>query len=658
MKLEWVRIKDFRSIEDTGRLYLDSKLTVLAGKNESGKSNILKALEAFSASKFSEGDYPEGKLKKDSVPVVEVSLKLSFEDIKKYLKKDNVVSRNNFDSNNKYYYTVRKNLVTNELYTYGSIQNIFFTKRDQDTMEDFLAVLEQRRINANLGMESYDEENRLLKQLYNFLGDFPNYDHLISWLKNYILMVREYFNVNGLAKEENEHGEVAILYRIGEKHGLTSNEVGILRSLLKNFDDTMKRYEEFEKKLFIPEFKALESFDQSLPDHVKIFSDEENIWSSYVERALGIERSKGDYKISDRELKRKTDKFSREITALFQGVYTQNEIKLELDIGVNNKLNFYVYDGGNDIDFFPSQRSKGFQWFLSFFFAINAVKKEGNIILIDEPGPYLHPKAQKDILKALEILTEENQIIFTTHSPYLINPNNLERVRLVERNNKDCTVIENQIHASSIADQEVYTPIITAIGLDLSGSFGTFGEYNTIVEGISDYYYLECMKRYIDNINQIGEMRFIPSIGASQIDKLASLLIGWGVNFKVLLDNDNAGKAEKKELEQKLLLSEEQLIFVSDEQGFAIEDLFSREDFLRYVIPELKIDEKDKKLKNSSLLKGKSKALVAKVFKEKLQREDIKFDSKTKDNFTDLFHKLYGAGVLDVKIEIVESGVR
>ncbi|OJD46186.1 endonuclease [Bacillus sp. 4048] len=652
MKLEWVRIKDFRSIEDTGRLYLDSKLTVLAGKNESGKSNILKALEAFSAFKFSQKDYPEGKLKKDSVPEVEISLKLSFKDIRGYIEKDNVVPRNHLDSNKEYYYTVKKNLVTNEQYTYGSIQNIFFTKREKEAMASFLKVLENRWKDDNLRRDPQSEENNLFEQLYNFWKNFRNYENPINWLKNYNLMVREYFDVNGLAKSQNEYGKVTILYRLGDEHGFTFSEIEVIQKLLNNFDDTMNRYEEFEKKLRIPKFKVLESFDQSLPDHVEIFSDEENIWSSYVEQALGVEQSNEDYNISDRELKRKTDKFSREITVLFQEVYTQNQIKLELDIGANNKLNFYVYDGENDIEFLPSQRSKGFQWFLSFFFAINALKKEGDIILIDEPGPYLHPKAQKDILKALEILTAGNQIIFTTHSPYLINPNNLERVRLVERNNKDCTVIENQIHASSIADQEVYTPIITAIGLDLSGSFGTFGEYNTIVEGISDYYYLECMKKYINNINQFGEMRFIPSIGASQIDKLASLLIGWGVNFKVLLDNDNAGKMEKKELEHKLLLSKEQLIFVSNEQGFAIEDLFSREDFLAYVVPDLQITEKEVHLKNSSLLKGK-KALVAKMFKERLQKEDVKFDSKTIDNFTNLFHKLYG--VNEARAEAVES---
>ena len=110
---------------------------------------------------------------------------------------------------------------------------------------------------------------------------------------------------------------------------------------------------------------------------------------------------------------------------------------------------------------------KDFNGFV-LLFAINAVQRTGNIILLDEPGPYLHPKAQNDILKALEILATSDQIIFTTHSPYLINPNTLERVRLVRRDSKNCTVIQNQVHAARIGDNEVYTPIMTAIGLDLS----------------------------------------------------------------------------------------------------------------------------------------------------------------------------------------------
>ena len=87
------------------------------------------------------------------------------------------------------------------------------------------------------------------------------------------------------------------------------------------------------------------------------------------------------------------------------------------------------------------------------------------------------------------------------------------------------------------------------------------------------------MKEHINFEGKNGIMRFVPSIGASKIDKLAPLLIGWGINFKVLLDNDKAGKDVEKKLKDKLHLLEEQIVFVSDKSEFAIEDLFSREDF-------------------------------------------------------------------------------
>ena len=72
-----------------------------------------------------------------------------------------------------------------------------------------------------------------------------------------------------------------------------------------------------------------------------------------------------------------------------------------------------------------------------------------------------------------------------------------------------------------------------------------------------------------------------------------------------------------------------------------------------YVAPNLDISEENKDLKNSSLLSGGKKALIAKVFKERLQKEDIIFTPQTIDNFTSLFRKLYG--VNDVRDKEMES---
>ncbi|HFR4219708.1 AAA family ATPase [Bacillus sp. A260] len=631
MKLEWVQIRDFRSINDTGRLYIDPMLTVLAGKNESGKSNILRALEVFSTDEFSDGDFPEGKTREESNPLIEVSFRINLEDIIKIFPTKNEHPQEDYNL------IVRKEFEYNHQSTYGSIQRYFFSG-------DFLEIME--RINDNLVVFIEDDQlpknirinaEYLYREGHELLEKFSELEDVIYRLMDYRDKAKDIYNNisdnRGYSKENKSRGIKGIA--VG---------ADIINRFFDLSEMVIVNYQRFEEKVVIPKFKLLQSFEKMLPDSVDFFDETEGVWAQYIQKSLQGNGGRNVFEMSNRDIKRGMDRISKEITSLFHDVYSQSQINLQFDVGVNNTLDVYIYDGESQIDFMPSQRSKGFQWFLSFFFAISAVQRTGDIILLDEPGPYLHPKAQNDILKALEILAKSDQIIFTTHSPYLINPNTLERVRLVTRDSESCTVIENQIHAASIADQEVYTPIMTAIGLDLSKSFGTFGDHNVIVEGISDYYYLEIMKKYINYDEAFGVMRFIPSIGASQIDKLASLLIGWGVQFKVLLDNDNAGKKEKKELEQKLLLTQEQLIFVSDNPQFAIEDLFSREDFLSYIMPDLELSEKEDDLDNSRLLnkKKKSKALIAKAFKEKLQKEpDIKLTSQTIDNFTALFQKLY-----------------
>ncbi|MEK4940632.1 endonuclease [Bacillus pseudomycoides] len=645
MKVEWVRIKNFRSIKDTGKLYIDSNLTVLAGQNESGKSNILRALEAFSSNKFSSKNYPEGIDKNINSPTVEVCFKVNLSTLKPYLRKKNDYYKAKGDIS--FTYIVKKDLARNKQITYGTIQNVFLNLIPLGILKDLINNLTQ-------DTEKYNFPRSMVNELYRkvqILLDGTASEELLIVLEDIANKLVVLLNI------EHELGEERLEFYIPEREErlIPNDIIEPAVQVLQTIDLIVREYHELEKKLSIPKFIMMDSFEKLLPDSIRMLNgDEEDIWFRYVYTALELNGKTNLFEIPNRDLRRRIERFSNEITTLFQRVYTQSSIQLELDIGMQNVLNLYIYDPDSDIDFFPSQRSKGFQWFLSFFFAINAVKEEQNIILIDEPGPYLHPKAQKDVLKALEIITESNQIIFTTHSPYLIDPNSLERIRLVIRGEDNHTTIENRIHAPTVANQDVYTPIITAIGLDLSGSFGTFGEYNTIVEGISDYYYLECMKKHITNIDEFGEMRFIPSIGASQIDKLASLLIGWGVQFKVLLDNDKAGETERKELEQKLFLSEEQIVFVSDEPGFAIEDLFSKEDFLQHVRPDLKISERDEQLKNSNLLRGNSKALIAKMFKEKAQKEkDLKFTPQTIDNFTKLFHKLYG--VNHIKVEVMEN---
>ena len=79
-------------------------------------------------------------------------------------------------------------------------------------------------------------------------------------------------------------------------------------------------------------------------------------------------------------------------------------------------------------------RSTGLQWFLSFFLVFTYESEDTHdnaIVLLDEPGHSLHPLAQRDLSAFFDNLSKTHQIVFTTHSPFMIDADRLDRVRKV-----------------------------------------------------------------------------------------------------------------------------------------------------------------------------------------------------------------------------------
>ncbi|MEZ2328080.1 AAA family ATPase [Bacillus tropicus] len=629
MFVEYIKIKNFRSILDSGNLYFDKNLTVLAGKNESGKSNVFKALECFSKNNLSTEDIPE--IFYDNIsdneninPEVSVNLKITREEIfnklsssdKFYFKKETL---NLFDT----YDLLIKRTVEKNQSIKGSLLNLIFSdelKNIESGLIDFLDSLS--------GLENYLEASS------SFLNEIKNRRNITSSNEvHYDLQVISYcaFEVKEkvvkIVKDVNSDDlkeEFNTVYQEVEGLELLADKV------LESFGELIN--------IFVPKFVLFDSFNDMLPDYVD--NRQEDI-PRIVKRFFNITKLSRDILLNCERDKRKrlTRKISSEINVDFKGFYSQDNARIEVDLdGVY--LNFYVSDGNNNIQFKPSQRSQGFQWFLSFFLTLKAEINEGEnyILLLDEPGLYLHAKAQNDVLKVLESLSLSNQLLITTHSPYLIDSSRLERVRLVLKNELGNTYIENKIHKG--ADEYTLTPIITSIGSDLSRDLVfSMNSVNVLVEGISDYYYLEALKKYINVSDDIINFRFIPNVGATKIPNLAVLLIGWGLDFLVLLDNDTEGKRVEKTLLDKLLVNKNKIIFVNDVENNSIEDMFSKEDFNKLILCE----EKTGDIQDSNSKKiGTQKALLAKKFNEACHDPnfDLTFSQETINNFTELFTKL------------------
>ncbi len=190
------------------------------------------------------------------------------------------------------------------------------------------------------------------------------------------------------------------------------------------------------------------------------------------------------------------------------------------------------------------QRSEGFQWLVSFFvvfFAEAAGKHENAILLLDEPGLSLHGLKQRDFRETISRLAETSQTIYSTHSPFLVGPNELDLVRVVEMTDRK---VGTKVHTKVMADDPAaLLPLQEALGYDLAQSL--FAEQrNLLLEGLTDFWYLEAtanLLRAADVVNLNEKIALISANKASKIVYFATILHAHHLKVAALLDSDSAG---------------------------------------------------------------------------------------------------------------------
>ncbi|MFD7096398.1 AAA family ATPase [Streptomyces xanthophaeus] len=234
-----------------------------------------------------------------------------------------------------------------------------------------------------------------------------------------------------------------------------------------------------------------------------------------------------------------------------------------------------------------SARSTGFQWFFSFLAAFTAFENypHGVVVLLDEPGLSLHGRAQADFLRFInERLAPAAQVIYTTHSPFMVETARLDRVRIVEdRGPATGAVVTDEVLA--VTDDSLF-PLQAALGYDIAQSLFV-GPDNLLVEGTSDYTYLTLLSDLLkdsDRAHLDERWRILPAGGATNIPAFVAL-IGTNLQATVLIDSTPAGVAKIKALTTKGLLAPKRLLltdtFTDGVKDSDIEDLFSPGDYLK-----------------------------------------------------------------------------
>ncbi|MGA9671093.1 MAG: AAA family ATPase, partial [Terracidiphilus sp.] len=222
-------------------------------------------------------------------------------------------------------------------------------------------------------------------------------------------------------------------------------------------------------------------------------------------------------------------------------------------------------------------RSKGFVWFFSFIAWFSQLQKRGEqvILLLDEPGLELHGTAQGDLLRYIdEELKPQHQVIYTTHSPFLVEPTRFDRVRIVEDKSMDAT---EELPVGE-AGTKVYTnimevsanslfPLQGALGYEISQKLFT-GSNCLAVDGVSDLIYLQEISGVLRRHNRVGlsERWTITPVGGS--DKIAMFvaLLGTKKNLKIatLLDVHAKDRQQIDNLYRRQLLQKKNVLTFAD----------------------------------------------------------------------------------------------
>lgn len=283
-------------------------------------------------------------------------------------------------------------------------------------------------------------------------------------------------------------------------------------------------------------------------------------------------------------MKAKIESVSISLTDQVLEFWKQNEdLEVEVDIKAdatdeapfNNGPNIYLRiknrrHRGVSTPF--DQRSRGFIWFFSFLVWFDSVQHQldptgkgdsGNLVLLlDEPGLALHALAQADFLSYIDNLSKQHQVLYTTHSPFMVHSDRLHQVRVVEDKDKIGTVISDNLAGS---DHRTIFPLQAALGWTIAQNL-FIAKRNLLVEGPSELTYLQTISALIEAQGGKGlkeDVTIVPVGGLSNVVTFVSLLGANGLKLAVLHDFSGGPEQKLEDLVRQKLLTQKSVFNVS-----------------------------------------------------------------------------------------------
>ena len=493
MKLDRFEIKNFRSIEDI-KINIEEKngkkCLILVGKNEAGKSNILKALSAvFGQYRVSIKD--QNKNASDNKYYVHAIFKLEENDF-------NVLETGLFEE----YNIEDTNIFQNNLDIKDFIRKYFgeilLTIKIDDNEEPRLAYWNNKEL---------DKEYKILDSVY-----YEQYNKQII-----------------VSSKENAIGSEFLIDDL--KNIIFTNIKNYIINIEELYNNMI--FWEYNDQYLLPSSLNIEDFKND-PD---ICIPLKNIF--YLNNITDIEQDIENASKKDKGLHSFLERISKEATKEFRKIWP--------DL---NNIEFIIRKDGEEFDirikekeFYSNEdRSDGFKRFIAILLMLSIESRtqeaDNRLILFDEPDAFLYPTSARFLKEELLKISENSIVIYSTHSPFMIDNECIERHLVIERKDDISEIVPQG--KSQFQEDEL---LKRAIG---SHIFESIQSKNIIFEGYTDY---KVFKNTYKN-KDFKDCGLVYMGGIKEVNTITTMIMLTGKKFLIVSDSDETSKNKRKDFEK------------------------------------------------------------------------------------------------------------
>jgi len=586
MRLRKFRVRGYRCIHDSGEIKVGD-LAAFVGRNESGKTTILEALTLLNKDiKVSELDLCDEMTEdlKSEVKLAEGEFILS--------EKETALIREKFPNlqDIKKMKIFRTNKNPRVQYDFGEVKISGEASKRLNSWENFVDRIKSfvatmpNSIRIRVDTKFLDAPPPRTREVFmDMMAEFNNNIYLIASQEQQI--ISEWKNIY----QDLESTFDNMLIGTSERSALDNFIEDKLHPRFVYFSDYKKILGNIDLEEFVRETKGIRP--KGL-EYVEEFDKAETVNNLFYLAELETQKLE-EAQNSPSRLIKLLHTSSRRLSERLNPAWKGDPILVELRWNPGNVLSVVISDVHKDGTVtntgLLNRRAEGFKWTFSFIvnFAAETQKAELKeaILLLDEPARNLHPAQQRGISDLLKGLAGSNQILYATHSPFMIFDYTQGNLLVVE--------LDKKRHLSKIyydywnADDQTLIPILYGLSRGLVESIvdkqiGFNSRPVIIVETMSDCMYLNAFDRFLKDPNlSMNPLNVVPAYNKNSVMSLAIFYKNHGYDTFILLDNTEESRKISNELQSNGFKSVQMIFFeLAGQPRLFIEDLLMEDDYI------------------------------------------------------------------------------